>query len=161
MRVHPVSYRDARRADVEIHDPGVHLAGASRSESLRDQLEVIFEDLPDVLRRSLTWDQGAEMCHHHLLTDATRIPVFFCHPGRPWRRPSNENTNGLLRNYFPKGTDLRVHTADDLARVANELNLRPSKTLGWSTPHSLFATLRNGSAYDDRWNPPSTPGEFR
>ena len=124
----------------------VHLPGASRSESLRDQLEVIFEDLPDLLRRSLTWDQGAEMCHHHLLTDATRMPVFFCNPGRPGQRPSNENTNGLLRNYFPKGTDLRVHTADDLARVANELNRRPRKTLGWSTPHSLFATLRNGSA---------------
>ena len=124
----------------------VHLEGASRSDSLRQQLELIFEDLPDELRRSLTWDQGAEMCHHHALTTATAMPVFFCNPGRPWQRPSNENTNGLLRNYFPKGTDLRIYSAADLERVANELNRRPRKTLGWHTPHALFATLRTGSA---------------
>lgn len=70
------------------------------------------------------------------------MPVFFCHPGRRWQRPSNENTNGLLRNYLPKGTDLRVHTAEDLARVADELNRRPRKTLGWHTPNALFANLR-------------------
>ena len=86
------------------------------------------------------------MCHHHSITAATRMPVYFCHPGRPWQRPSNENTNGLLHNYFPKGTDLRVHTADDLARVADELNRRPRKTLGWRTPQSLFATLKSEAA---------------
>ena len=118
----------------------MHLDGASRAESLREQLEVIFDDLPEPLRRSLTWDQGSEMCRHHAVTAATRMPVYFRHPGRPWQRPSNENTNGLLRNYFPKGTDLRVHSAGDLARVADELNRRPRKTLGWRTPHSLFAT---------------------
>ena len=124
----------------------VHLEGASRSGSLRQQLEAIFDDLPNELRRSLTWDQGSEMCHHHALTTATEMPVYFCNPGSPWQRPSNENTNGLLRNYFPKGSDLRVHSAADLVRVADELNRRPRKTLGWHTPHALFANLRTGSA---------------
>ncbi len=124
----------------------VHLDPAARSDSLRHQLESIFADLPGPLRRSLTWDQGSEMCHHHTITAATNMPVFFCRPGRPWQRPSNENTNGLLRNYFPKGSDLRVHTAADLARVADELNRRPRKTLGWHTPNALFATLHAGSA---------------
>ncbi len=124
----------------------VHVEGASRSDSLREHPEVIFNDLPEPLRRSLTWDQGAEMYHHHSIAAATGMPVFFCHPGRPWQRPSNENANSLLRNYFPKGTDLRVHSAADLARVADELNRRPRKTLGWNNPHSLFATLRAESA---------------
>ena len=124
----------------------VHLDPAARSDSLREQLETIFAELPASLRRSLTWDQESEMCHHHTLTAATKMPVFFCRPGRPWQRPSNENTNGLLRNYFPKGSDLRVYTAVDLARVADELNRRPRKTLGWHTPNALFATLRTGSA---------------
>jgi len=69
------------------------------------------------------------------------MPVFFCHRGSPWQRPSNENTNGLLRDYFPKGTNLGVHTPTDLIQVSNELNCRPRKTLGWRTPHDLFATL--------------------
>ena len=120
----------------------VHLAGPSRAHSLRDELIDIFDDLPEELRRSLTWDQGVEMCHHHEIAAATRMPVFFCHRGRPWQRPSNENTNGLLRDYFPKGTNLRTYTAADLARVSDELNRRPRKTLDWRTPHDLFATLR-------------------
>lgn len=82
----------------------VHLAGPSRAHSLRDGLIDIFDDLPEELRRSLTWDQGVEMCHHHEIAAATLMPVFFCHRGRPWQRPTNENTNGLLRDYFPKGT---------------------------------------------------------
>lgn len=124
----------------------VHLNGPSRADSLRDQLVTVFEDLPEPLRRSLTWDQGSEMCHHHAVAEATGMPVFFCHAGMPWQRPSNENTNGLLRDYFPKGTNLRVHTADDLARVSDELNRRPRKPLGWQTPHDLFTTLRAGTA---------------
>ncbi len=120
----------------------VHLDGASRAHSLRDQLTVIFNQLPEQLRRSLTWDQGVEMCHHHEIAAATSMPVYFCHRGSPWQRPSNENTNGLLRDYFPKGTNLRVHTAADLARVGAELNHRPRKTLDWQTPHHLFATLQ-------------------
>lgn len=124
----------------------VHVDPAARSDSLRRQLETIFQDLPASLRRSLAWDQGAEMCHHHLITAATQMPVYFCRPGKPWQRPSNENTNGLLRNYFPKSSDLRVHTPADLARVADELNRRPRKTLQWQTPNALFATLRATSA---------------
>ena len=113
---------------------------------MRQQLETIFKDLPVSLRRSLTWDQGSEMCRHHALTAATTMPVYFCQPGKPWQRPSNENTNGLLRDYFPKSSDLRVHTASDLARVAAELNRRLRKTLGWQTPAALFATLQKESA---------------
>ena len=123
----------------------VHLDPASRSDSLRRQLETIFDALPVSLRRSLTWDQGSEMCHHHALNAATNMPVYFGRPGRPWQRPSNENTNGLLRNYFPKSSDLRLHSPADLARVAEELNRRPRKTLGWQTPTALFATLQPGS----------------
>ena len=122
----------------------VHLDGASRADSLRDQLVTIFAAMPESLRRSLTWDQGSEMCHHHLVAEATQMPVFFCHAGMPWQRPSNENTNGLLRDYFPKGTDLTAHTPHDLARVGDELNRRPRKTLGWHTPHDLFVTLQAG-----------------
>jgi IS30 family transposase len=119
----------------------VHLGDASRAECLRDNLTSIFSGLPDGLRRSLTWDQGVEMCHHHEIAQATGMPVFFCHRGSPWQRPSNENTNGLLRDYFPKGTNLGAHTAADLVKVGNELNRRPRKTLNWHTPNELFATL--------------------
>jgi hypothetical protein len=96
----------------------VHIDGASRAEALRDRLIELLGELPGGLRRSLTWDQGSEMPYHHEIAHATAMPVFLCHPGRPWERPSNENTNGLLRDYFPKGSDLRVHTALDLKRVA-------------------------------------------
>jgi IS30 family transposase len=123
----------------------VHLDGASRANCLRDQLIAIFTAMPESVRQSLTWDQGSEMCHHHVVAEATQMPVFFCHAGMPWQRPSNENTNGLLRDYFPKGTNLDAHSADDLARVSDELNRRPRKTLGWQTPHDLFATLQAGS----------------
>lgn len=119
----------------------VPLHGTSRGKGLRDHLIRIFAALPPQLRRSLTWDQGSEMSHHHAVATALGMPVYFCHPGRPWERPTNENTNGLLRNYFPKGTNLAVHTPDDLLRVGHELNTRPRKTLKWKTPHELFAAL--------------------
>ncbi len=123
----------------------VHLGGTSRADSLRDRLIEIYTELPVELRQSLTWDQGSEMCHHHRVAEATDMSVFFCHAGRPWQRPSNENTNGLLRNYFPKGTDLSVHSPSDLRRVADELNRRPRKTLEWHTPEHLMTSLRNTS----------------
>lgn len=120
----------------------IHLDGRSRADDLRDQLQVRFGELPAELRRSLTWDQGSEMCHHHTIAETTGMSVFFCDPGRPWQRPTNENTNRLLRDYFPKSTDLRAHAAEDLARVSDELNRRPRKTLGWQTPHGLFSSLQ-------------------
>ena len=97
--------------------------------------------LPSRLRRSLTWDQGVEMSRHDESTRTSDVAVYFCERASPWQRGTNENTNGLLRQYFPKGTDLRGHTAAHLASVAAELNARPRKILGWETPSQQLDRL--------------------
>ena len=131
------------------HGPGVRvkngpaLAGHG-AEAVRDAIARTIITLPAQLRRSLTWDQGVEMTQHARLRIDTGVAVYFCDPHSPWQRGTNENTNGLLRQYFPKGTDLSVHSADALAAVALALNARPRKTLGWRTPaEALDDVLRS------------------
>jgi IS30 family transposase len=104
------------------------------AEAVRDAIASAITTLPGQLWRSLTWDQGSEMAQHATLRIDTGLQIYFCDPRSPWQRGSNENTNGLLRQYFPKGTDLARHGAEDLAAVAAALNSRPRKTLGWRTP---------------------------
>ncbi|WP_345219144.1 IS30 family transposase, partial [Georgenia halophila] len=99
-----------------------HLPGGHTAEEVRDVLVPLIGVLPEQLRGSLTWDQGCEMAAHQQFTVATNVPVYFCDPHSPWQRGSNENTNGLLRQYFPKGTDLSIYGPEDLEHVAQELN---------------------------------------
>lgn len=111
------------------------------AEEVRDQLVKTVSTLPEHLRGSLTWDQGCEMAGHKSFSITTGCPVFFCDPASPWQRGSNENTNGLLRQYFPKGTDLSVFGPEDLEHVAQELNGRPRKTLNFDTPAERMRDL--------------------
>jgi transposase, IS30 family len=112
----------------------LHLPDGYGPEKVASAMTAAMGGLPAALRRSLTWDQGTEMTNHAQISLATDLDIYFCDPHSPWQRGSNENTNGLLRQYFPKGTDLSVHSAGHLAAVAAGLNSRPRKTLGWKTP---------------------------
>ena len=125
--------RLAGHGDAPRAKNGPALAGHG-AEAVRDAITRTIVTLPKELRRSLTWDQGAEMAQHARLKIDAGVQVYFCDPQSPWQRGTNENTNGLLRQYFPKGTDLSMHSAEEIAAVAVALNSRPRKTLGWKTP---------------------------
>jgi IS30 family transposase len=116
----------------------IHLPHGHNAEQLRDALGRLLATIPATARLTLTWDQGSEMARHHELTELFSDGIFFAHPGSPWMRGSNENTNGLLRQYFRKGSDLRVHGPDELREVEQRLNHRPRKILGWATPTEVF-----------------------
>jgi len=119
----------------------LHLPAGRDAHLVEQAMRQAIGGLPGELTRTITWDQGKEMAYHADFTIATGIPVYCCDPHKPWQRGSNEHTNGLLRQYLPKGTDLSVHSATDLARIAHSLNDRPRKTLGYMTPSERLAEL--------------------
>ena len=119
----------------------LHLPEKHGAIEVRDQMILAIEKMPAELRKTVTWDQGIEMAKHHDISIATGIDIYFCDPHSPWQRGSNENTNGLLRQYFPKGTDLSAYGPEDLEHVAQELNARPRKTLDWDTPAERLRDL--------------------
>ena len=122
------------------------LARGPRAQAVREGIATSIVKLPLSLRRSLTWDQGAEMSQHQRFTVETGVAIYFCDPGHPWQRGTNENTNGLLRQYFPKGRTLAHVTQAELDRVADQLNGRPRETLGWRTPAEALTELLKQSA---------------
>lgn len=126
---------------------GPALAGHG-AEAVCDAITRSITCLPAHLRQSLTWDQGAEMAQHARLQIDTGLQIYFCDPQSPWQRGTNENTNGLLRQYFPKGTDLSQHGAGELEAVAHALNSRPRKTLGWKTPAEALDQVLKGAKID-------------
>ncbi|UGQ41705.1 IS30 family transposase [Rhodococcus aetherivorans] len=119
----------------------LHLPKVRDVSGVRDAMIAAMRSLPEVMQRSVTWDQGHEMRAHAQITMATDVAVYFCDPHSPWQRGTNENTNGLLRQYFPKGTDLSVYTPEDLQQVQDEFNGRPRQTLRWRTPTEAFTEL--------------------
>jgi IS30 family transposase len=123
----------------------VPLPGGKSADAFADALVPVIAGLPGALRRSLAWDQGREMYQHARIAVAADCEVYFCDPHSPWQRGSNENTNGLLRQYFPKGTDLPA-SPERLQEVADELNSRPRKTLGWKTPAEALAEFLDSQA---------------
>jgi IS30 family transposase len=119
----------------------LHLPNGRTAEAVRVAMAAKIVELPESLRRSITWDQGSEMAEHAQFSIDTNVEIYFCDPHAPWQRGSNENANGLLRQYMPKGTDLSVYTEADLQRFADRLNGRPRKTLNWRTPAETLATV--------------------
>jgi IS30 family transposase len=117
----------------------IHLPGRRTADDLIAGIHTTMTELPDIARLTLTWDQGSEMAGHNQIASLFVEGVFFAHAGKPWQRPTNENSNGLLRQYFPKGSDLRTYTLEDLRRVEERLNSRPRKTLEWATPAEIMA----------------------
>ena len=140
---------------------GPALAGHG-ADAVRNAITRTIITLPEQLRRSLTWDQGAEMAQHARMKIDTGVQVYFCDPHSPWQHGTNENTNGLLRQYFPKGTDLSTNSAEEIAAVAAALNSRPRKTLDWNTPaealdHLLVSAGKDGVAATDSNSPSMQP----
>jgi IS30 family transposase len=127
----------------------LHLPDDHSAVAVQEAMITKMSQLPDMLRQTLTWDQGIEMANHAHIAAATDLAIYFCDPHSPWQRGSNENTNGLLRQYFPKGTDLSFWGAGYLDYVAAELNNRPRKRLGWRTPAEALDQLLS-----DQDNPP-------
>ncbi|WP_406203311.1 IS30 family transposase [Streptomyces decoyicus] len=119
----------------------VHLPHGHSPGFVQKALLEAVKGLPPHLKRSLTWGQGSAMAHHYAFSEASGVPVYFCEPHSPWRRGTNENTNGLLRQYFPKGADLSKYTREDLDSAAAELNSRPRKALGWDSPAERLSRL--------------------
>ncbi len=119
----------------------LHLPNDHGAVSVEEAMRQAITTLPTELVQSITWDQGSEMARHQNFTTITGIPMYFCDPHSPWQRGSNENTNGLLRQYLPKGTDLAKYSAEDLAAIQRSLNGRPRKTLGYRMPGEKLAEL--------------------
>jgi len=124
----------------------LHLPDGASAAAVRDAMTTTIRTLPEHLWKSITWDQGKEMSQHAQFSIDTGIDIYFCDPHSPWQRGSNENTNGLLRQYFPKGTDLSIHGPDKLLEVAQSLNNRPRETLDWKKPAEALAELLTGDA---------------
>ena len=119
----------------------LHLPGDHRAETVRAAMTAKIMTLPEHLRRSITWDQGSEMAQHTRFSIDSGVKVYFCDPHSPWQRGTNENTNGLLRQWMPKGTDLSIHTEADFDAIAHKLNNRPRQTLDWMRPSQALAQL--------------------
>jgi len=119
----------------------LHLPGSHGADAVQEAMVTQISRLPETLKKTLTWDQGIEMCNHAAIAAATDLDIYFCDPHSPWQRGTNENTNGLLRQYFPKGTDLSIYAPDYLEHVARKLNNRPRKRLDWQTPAEALDKL--------------------
>jgi IS30 family transposase len=128
----------------------LHLPNGQSAEEVEKAMVAATKRLPETLWKSLTWDQGWEMTNHPKISVATYLEIYFCDPASPWQRGSNENTNGLLRQYFPKSTDLSVHSAEYLEFVSGEMNERPRKTLNWMEPREALAELLSESSRQPR-----------
>lgn len=127
----------------------LHLPGRHGALEVQDAMITAMAQLPERLRKTVTWDQGIEMANHVQITLATDVAIYFCDPASPWQRGTNENTNGLLRQYFPKGTDLSGYHPDYLRFVADELNDRPRKRLEWKTPKERLRELLSNPTEPD------------
>jgi len=125
----------------------LHLPNGQTAEEVEKAMVAATKRLPEALWKSLTWDQGSEMRNHARISLATNLDIYFCDPAKPWQRGSNENTNGLLRQYFPKSTDLSVHSAEHLDFVSAEMNERPRKTLDWLEPREALAQLLSEASH--------------